>query len=130
MGQVEQARQEVLLELGPAGDRGRSGGPREDGQDGDDQDAGQGVPSVDMGARILRAEKEVTIPPSLLRVLAIADLRPPDLDHDTVAGIPGRTSGEQDRKVYQIVIKVRAGPGATPRPVCPASRMVATSSTA
>jgi hypothetical protein len=44
------------------------------------------------------AEKEATISSSLLRVLAIADLRPPYLDHDTVDGIPGQTSGRKTAK--------------------------------
>ena len=61
-----------------------------------------------------RVEKEATISSSLLRVLAIADLRPPGLVHDTVDGIPGQAERAQGRKVYQIVIKVRAGPAGTP----------------
>jgi hypothetical protein len=40
-------------------------------------------------------EKDSTISSSVLRVLAIADLRPPDPDHDTVDGIPGQTSGRK-----------------------------------
>ena len=43
VGQVEDAGEELLLELGPAGDGGGPGGAGEDGQDGDDQDAGQGM---------------------------------------------------------------------------------------
>jgi hypothetical protein len=43
-------------------------------------------------------EKEATISSSLLRVLAIADLRPPMLFHDTVDGIPGRIDGRKAAK--------------------------------
>ena len=45
-----------------------------------------------------RVEKDSTISSSVLRVLAIADLRPPDPDHDTVDGIPGQTSGREAAK--------------------------------
>src|SRR5206468_12362932 len=37
-----------------------------------------------------RVEKDATISSSLLRALAISDLRPPGLVHDTVGGIPGQ----------------------------------------
>ena len=43
-------------------------------------------------------EKEATISSSLLRVLAIADLRPPVLVHDTVDGIPGQMDGRKAAK--------------------------------
>ena len=42
--QVEDRREEFLLELRPAGDGCGPGGAGEDGQDGDDQDARQWVP--------------------------------------------------------------------------------------
>jgi len=45
-----------------------------------------------------RVEKDSTISSSLLRVLTIADLRPPDRDHDTVDGIPGQTGGRKAAK--------------------------------
>jgi hypothetical protein len=45
-----------------------------------------------------RVEKDSTISSSLLRGLTIADLRPPDLDHDTVDGIPGQTGGRKTAK--------------------------------
>ncbi len=43
----------------------------------------------------LAAKTDSTISSSLLRVLAIADLRPPELVHDTVASIPGQRSGRK-----------------------------------
>ena len=58
-----------------------------------------------------RVEKDATISSSLLRVLVIADLRPQGLVRDTEDGIPKSLGEAQARKVYQIVIKVRAGPG-------------------
>src|SRR5579885_919745 len=52
-GQVEDAGEEFLLELGPAGDGGGPGGAGQDGQDGDDQDAGQGMLAIDVRAGVL-----------------------------------------------------------------------------
>ena len=45
-----------------------------------------------------RVEKDSTISSSLLRVLAIDDLRPPDLDHDAVDGIPGQANRRKTAK--------------------------------
>src|SRR4029079_8074666 len=52
--QVKDAHEEILLELGPAGDGRRPGGAGEDGQDGDDQDARQWVPPINMRTGILQ----------------------------------------------------------------------------
>src|SRR5262249_31329257 len=112
--QVEEARQEVLLELGPAGDGGGPGGAGEDGQDGDDQDAGQGVPPVDMGAGVLQGGEGLH---DLVQPAAGARHRRPPAtgSRSRHGGRYTRSDGRaQGRKVYQIVIKVRAGP-ARPR---------------
>ena len=106
-GQVEEAREEVLLEDGPAGDGGGPGGAGEDGQDGDDQDAGQRVPPVDMGAGSSRVEKDSTISSSLLRVLAIADLRPPGPRSRHSGRYTRSAGGLQGRKSTKIVKSTR-----------------------
>ena len=51
-----------------------------------------------MDAGSSSAEKDSTISSSLLRVLAIADLRPPVFVHDTVDGIPGQMGGRKAAK--------------------------------
>ena len=56
-----------------------------------------------------KVAEDATISSSLLRVLAIADLRPPGPIHDTVDDIQCRGEA-QARKNYRIVIRVRAGP--------------------
>jgi hypothetical protein len=43
-------------------------------------------------------EKEATNSSSLLRVFAIADLRPPRLVHDTMTGIRERSGGRKAAK--------------------------------
>ena len=115
VGQVEDAREELLLELGPAGDGGGPGGAGEDGQDGDDQDAGQRMPPVDVGAGILQGGEGSH---DLVQLGAGArHRRPPATGCGSRHG--GRYTrsggGAQARKVYQIVIKVRAGRGRFPR---------------
>src|SRR5947209_9548677 len=45
-----------------------------------------------------RVEKEATISSSLLRALAIADLRPPRLVHDTMTGVAGESGGRKAGK--------------------------------
>jgi hypothetical protein len=46
-----------------------------------------------------RVEKDATISSSLVRLLAIADLRQPGPIHDTVDGIPGRRAGRKPAKL-------------------------------
>src|SRR4051812_17443609 len=53
-GQVEEPGEEVLLELGPACDGGGPGGAGEDREYGDDQDARQEMPPVDLRAGSLQ----------------------------------------------------------------------------
>ena len=111
VGQVEDAREEFLLELGPAGDGGGPGGAGEDGQDGDDQDAGQRMPPVDVGAGILQGGEGRH---DLVQLAAGARHRRPPAtgSRSRHGGRYTRSGGRaQGRKVYQIVIKVRAGPG-------------------
>ena len=48
-----------------------------------------------------RVEKEATISSSLVRLLAIADLRPPGAVHDTVDGIPGQAAGRKPAESTQ-----------------------------
>ena len=114
VGQVEDARQEFLLELGPAGDGGGPGGAGEDGQDGDDQDAGQRVPSVDVGAGILQGGEGCH---DLVQLAAGARHRRPP-----ATGSGSRHSGRytrsgggaQARKVRQIVTKYALALAAAP----------------
>ena len=71
-----------------------------------------------------RVEKEATISSSLLRVLAIADLRPPGA-RSRHGGRYTRSDGRaQGRKVYQIVIKVGASPEAVPSKVVPSKKLI------
>ena len=109
--QVEEADEEVGLALGPAGDGGGPGGAGEDRQDGDDQDAGQGMSPVDVGAGVLQGGEgghDLVQPAAGAR-----HRRPPatgsrSRHDDRYTRTIGRAQGH---KVYQIVIKVRAGPG-------------------
>src|SRR3954447_18679869 len=108
--QVEEARQEILLEPGPAGDGRGPGGTCEDGQDGEDQDARQRVPPVDMGARILQGGEGLH--DLVERASGAHHRRPPTTGSRSRHGERYTRSDRraQDRKVYQIVIKVRASP--------------------
>jgi hypothetical protein len=53
VGQVEKLQQEGFFEPGPLGDRGRPTGPRQDGQDGDDHDADERMPPIDLRAWVV-----------------------------------------------------------------------------
>ena len=61
-----------------------------------------------------KVAKDATISSSLLRVLAIADLRPPGPIHDTVDGIPGRRRGASPQGLPDRHKSNRAGPGNRP----------------
>src|SRR5262249_2732598 len=110
MGQVEDARQEPLLELGPAGDGGGPGGAGEDGQHGDDPDAGQRVLAIDVRAGVLEGGEGGH---DLVQLGAAARHR-----RSPATGCGSRHGGRYTRSggrapprtFFPIVIKVRAGP--------------------
>ena len=107
IGQVEEAHEELLLVLGPAGDGRGPGGAGEDRQDGDDQDAGQRMPPVDVGARVLQRREGGH---DLVQLAAGARHRRPPATgaRSRHGGRYTRSDGRaQGRKVCQIVIKVR-----------------------
>ena len=113
VGQVEDAGEELLLELGPAGDGGGPGGAGEDGQDGDDQDAGQGMLPIDVGAGILEGGEGSH---DLVQLGAFArHRRPPTTGCGSRHGGRYTRSGgrAQARRIRPIVIKV---PGPAPDP--------------
>jgi len=108
--QVQEAFQEFLLILGPAGDGGGSCGAGEYGQHGDDQNAGQGVSSIDMRTGIFQAGERFD---NFVQFAASARHRRPPVTGSRSA-VDGRYTRlmvrAQGIKICQIVIKVRASP--------------------